>query len=157
MTIYKGHHFAYTNTLDTETFQKPMNLYQYLHFNSDHHPSIFKVIIKGVCIRYARTNTMPETYSATLHNFKKRLHKRQYLTSLIDKITAKVKYSNRQKYLQNKKLKKQTLSPPLYKYLPPPQYRILKQIVLYTQLCTTLHFTTPRFIVLYHPNLQNQL
>ena len=155
MTIYKGHYFDYTNTLDTKTFQKPMNLYQYLHFHSDHQPSIFKAIIKGECIRYARTNTMPETYKATVHNLKKRLRKRQYPTSLIDKITATVKYNNRQKYLQNKKLKKQAPSPPLYKYIPPPQYKLLKQIVLHSY--TQLHFTTPRFIALRHPNLQNQL
>ena len=68
MTIYKGHYFDYTNAFDTKTIQKPMNLYQYLHFHFDHQPSIFKAIIKGECIRYARTNTMPETYKSTVHN-----------------------------------------------------------------------------------------
>ena len=34
LTIYKGTHFAYTNLLDTKTFQKPQNLNQYLLFLS---------------------------------------------------------------------------------------------------------------------------
>ena len=111
MTIYKGHYFNYTNILDTKTFQKQLNLYQYLHFSSDHQPSIFSAMIRGECIRYVRTDTMPDTYSATLHNFKQRLRRRQYPTSLIDKATATVKYSNRRKYLKHKQLQKQTLPP----------------------------------------------
>ena len=149
MTIYKGHLFDYTNTLDTKTYQKRMNLYQYLHFSSDHQPSIFKAMIRGKCIRYVRTNTMQETYSATLHNFKQRLHKRHYPTSLIDKITTTIKYSNRQKYLQCKQPKKQTFSPPLYKYVPPPQYKLPKQIILHDY--THVHYTSPRFIALPTP------
>ena len=36
LTIYKGHLFPFTNILDTKTFQKPQNLYQYLHYSSCH-------------------------------------------------------------------------------------------------------------------------
>ena len=36
LTIYKGPHFPYTNILDAKTYQKEQNLYQYLHFDSQH-------------------------------------------------------------------------------------------------------------------------
>ena len=70
LTIYKGTHFPYTNLLDTKTFQKPQNLYQYLHYSSTHPKNIYKAIIIGECIRYVRTNTTTETYTATVHMFK---------------------------------------------------------------------------------------
>ena len=63
LTIYKGTGFHFTNILDTKTFQKPLNLYQYLHFSSYHPRTIFKAFIKGECIRYVRTNTAQETYA----------------------------------------------------------------------------------------------
>ena len=50
LTIFKGRNFHLTNILDTKTFQKPRNLYQYLHFTSEHPISTFKSIIKGECV-----------------------------------------------------------------------------------------------------------
>ena len=65
LTIYKGTRFHFTNILDTKTFQKPLTLYQYLHFSSHHTPNILRAIIKGECIRYARTNTAHETCASS--------------------------------------------------------------------------------------------
>ena len=155
LTIYKGFSFAITNILDTKTFQKQLNLYQYLHFTSSHPQNIFKAIIKGECIRYVRTNTTYETYATTVHNFKKRLRKRKYPNTLINKMTAIVKYNNRQKYLQRRRPRQHIKTPPLHKGIPPPQYRLLKQLVLHDY--ATLHFSSPRFIALRHPTLQNEL
>lgn len=45
LTIYKGSNFPNTNILDTCTFQKTQNLYQYLHYSSNHPKSLFKAII----------------------------------------------------------------------------------------------------------------
>lgn len=50
--IYKGLDFHMTNKLDLKTYQKPLNLYQYLEFTSNHPQTIFKGIIRGECIRY---------------------------------------------------------------------------------------------------------
>ena len=36
LTIYKGPTFHFTNILDTKTYQKQLNLYQYLHYTSNH-------------------------------------------------------------------------------------------------------------------------
>ena len=155
LTIYKGTHFPYTNLLDTKTFQKPQNLYQYLHFSSAHPKNIYKAIIIGECIRYARTNTTTETYTATVHMFKQRLHKRNYPEKLINKSTNIVQYKRRQQYLQQSRPPQPTCSPPLFKTVPPPQYHLLKKIVL--QDYKKLHFTSPRFISLRHPTIQNSL
>ena len=155
LTIYKGTAFHFTNILDTKTFQKPLNLYQYLHFSSNHPRNILKAIIKGKCIRYARTNTTYETYAATVFSFKQRLLKRNYPKEFINKVTTTVQYSNRQKFLQSRQIQQPRTSTPLYKCLPPPQYRLLKQLVL--QDYNTLHFTSPRFITLRHQTLQNTL
>ena len=155
LTIYKGRHFAITNLLDTKTYQKPLNLYQYLHFTSNHQRNIYKSIIQGETIRYVRTNTTDETYTTTLHKFKQCLHKRGYPDTLICKITTHIKYSNRQRYLQCARPPHSTLSPPVYKCLPPPQFQLLKQITLTT--FKQLHLPTPRFITLRHPTLHNML
>lgn len=65
LTIYKGRHFAITNLLDTRTYQKPLNLYQYLHYTSHHQTNVYKSIIQGETIQYVRTNTTQEHYTAT--------------------------------------------------------------------------------------------
>ena len=61
LTIYKGIMFEYTTIilLDTKTYQKEKNLYQYLHFKSNHPQSVYKGI---KCIRYARTNSTSDNY-----------------------------------------------------------------------------------------------
>ena len=48
-----------------------------------------------------------------------------------------------------------TCYPPLFKSVPPPNYHLLQQLVL--QDYPRLHFTSPRFITLRHPTLQNLL
>ncbi len=67
--------FPATNLLDTKTFQKTQNLYQYLHFNSCHPMSTFKGLIIGEC-RYVRINSSKDNYLATLEQFKQRLYNR---------------------------------------------------------------------------------
>ena len=57
LTIYKGPNFSYTHTLDTKMYQKEQNLYQYLHYMSNHTHKTHKAIITGECTRYLRTNT----------------------------------------------------------------------------------------------------
>ena len=154
LTIFKGPQFAFTNLLDTKTFQKPLNLYQYLHFSSAHPKNVFKSIIRGECIRYIRTNTTYETYKATVLLFTQRLHKRNYPKMFVDKIVHTVNYKDRQKYLKEKPHKPTCLLP-LFKCFPPPQYKLLKQIVLKNY--SELHFVSPRFIALRHQTLSNSL
>ena len=99
LTIYKGFNFHITNTLQIKTFQKPLNLYQYLHYSSAHQDQVYISIIRGECIRYIRTNSTKETYCAMLFLFKQRLLKRGYPSIFIDKVLHAVNYKNRQRYL----------------------------------------------------------
>ena len=155
LTIYKGQSFQFTNILDTKTFQKQLNLYQYLHFTSNHPKKVFKALIKGECIRYIRTNSTPESYTATVYTLQKRLMKRNYPKAFINKVTASVQYKDRQKYLKQTKPQLFLPKPPVYKCIAPPQFHQLKQLVI--QEYSTIHFLSPRFIPLRSPTLQNKL
>ena len=85
MTIYKGPLFHKTRKLDTKTFQKQQNLYQYLHYTSNHPKHIFKSIIIGECTRLVRTNTTIQEYRTMTQLLSIRLKKRDYPQTLIDK------------------------------------------------------------------------
>ena len=138
LTIYKGPHFQNTQKLDTKTFQKPQNLYQYLHFESCHQKSIHKAIIIGECMRYARTNTSVDNYARTVQNFQTRLQSRNYPPQFVNKATALVSYSDRKTYLNKSNPEKnRTQPPPLFKCIPPSQFDQLKQIILehYPSVC----------------------
>ena len=87
--------------------------------------------------------------------FKERLLKRGYPSIFIDKVLHTVNYKNRQRYLLRHQKHQPTCIPPLLKCIPPPQYKLLKQIVL--QNYAQLHFISPRFIALRHPALQSLL
>ena len=73
LSIYKSPLFPFTNSLDTKTYQKSNNLYQYLHFTSNHDKKVFKAIITGELIRYIRTNTLEENYVSMTRLLRARL------------------------------------------------------------------------------------
>ena len=156
ITIYKGPLFPFSNILDVKTFQKQLNLFQYLHFSSNHPKNVFKAIIKGECIRYIKTNSTKESYKATVFNFKKRLLQRGYPAILVEKTVRTVNYRDRQNYLTSSRRGKPTkATPPLYKLVPPPHFNYLKQLVI--QDFSKLKLMSPRFIHLRQPTLRNRL
>ena len=130
LTIYKGPLFSYTNTLDTKTFQKPNNLYQYLHYTSYHPKTVYKSIITGELVRYVKTNTVEVNYEMMKNLFKNRLLARGYPLKLVEKTSATVLYKNRVQLLTKSQSPPPKYYPPLYKCPPPPQYKHLKHIVL---------------------------
>ena len=87
--------------------------------------------------------------------FKRRLLNRGNPGTLIDKVIQTVSYTDRPKYLQPHRKHQPTCLPPLFKCIPPPQYKLLKQIIL--QNYAQLKFISPRFIALRPSTLQNQL
>ena len=112
---------------------------------------MFKALIKGECIRYIKTNSIVDTYAATIFSLKTRLQRGDYPTALVEKFTKIAKYRDRQKYLTySKSSKPPRPQPPLYKLAPTPNLNSLKQLVLqdYSKL---------RFIPLRHPTLHNKL
>ena len=85
-----GYDFQTKLFLDTRTHQKPQNLYQYLHFSSNHPRQTFKALITGELIRYVCTNTTLNGYSTMCELFKGRLLKRRYPKLLVDKTVKTV-------------------------------------------------------------------
>ncbi len=156
LTIYKGITFEYTTILDVKTYQKEKNLYQYLHYKSNHPPSVYKGIIKGECVRYARTNSTPENYHAMTQLLRQRLLQRQYPPRAVDKIILEIKYEDRQKYLRPKPPQSQPRRP-IFKCLPPPQYTMLKAVVLQHYSRIQKYAPKPRFIALGHNTLHKEL
>ena len=159
LTIYKGPDHHRNHKLDIKTYQKPQNLYQYLDFSSAHPKSVFKSLVLGECIRFARTNTRHETFVATTRIFQKRLQERRYPKKFIGKILSRVKFSNRQKYLTKSTLQEQQkqVPLPLFKCHLPPKFDRLKQVVLRNFNQISHLVPPPRFITLAYPNLQKSL
>ena len=157
LTIYKGDTFPYTNVLDTKTIQKPQNLYQYLHYSSNHSRSLYKAIVTGELTRYVRTNTKKEQYIAMAELLTCRLKARGYPKPLIQQIKAQISFTNRTKYLQSQTTPPPKLYPPLYKCLPPPQYEVLKRIILSNYSLLEKKVPVPRFISLSHRTIRKEL
>ena len=157
LTIYKSPLFALTNTLDTKAFQKPHNLYQYLHYTSCHQRAVYKSIISGELIRYVRTNTTEVNYEVIKNLFKKRLLARGYPTQLVNKISSKISYKRRAQFLTMSQAPQLTYYPPLHKCLPPPQYTLLKSIILENFHLLQNVLPTPRFIPLKYTTLKGKL
>ena len=90
-----------------------------------------------------------------IYMFKQRLLKRGYPETLVNRVIHTVNYSDRQKYIQKHQKHQPTCSPPLLKCIPPPQYQLLKKIILkdYAQL----KFISPQFIALRPHTLQSIL
>jgi hypothetical protein len=122
LTIYKPSNFEQTNLLYTRTFQKPINIFQYLHFTSAHPKSIFKGIIIGETIRYVRTNTTLNDFNVAINLFKTRLQKRGYPLQYINKHIKKINFNNRIHYITASEITpKYKPNRPILKYIQTPR------------------------------------
>ena len=159
LTIYKGHNFSVTKLLDTKTFQKPNSLYQYLYFDSFHPKTTFKAIIIGECIRYARSNTEETNYIAQTSLLRDRLLKRNYPLRFINNNINKVNYHNRNLFINRVKKPSLILARPIFKCLPPPNYKHLQQVILtnYNFHNISHRIQQPLFVTLRHKTLTNSL
>ena len=157
LTIYKGHNFTSTNTLDVKTFQKPNSLYQYLHYDSFHPKTTFKGTIIGECIRYARTNTEEANYNAQVALLKTRLLNRNYPLYFINKNIARVNYHHRTLFIRKKLKPTLILTRPIFKCLPPPNFKHLKYIILSNYQKISHLVRQPLFVSYRHKTLGNSL
>ena len=153
LTIYKSDRKL---TLEVKTYQKPHNLYQYLDFTSTHPRTVYKGIITGECIRYLRTNTEEQNYLILTQTFKSRLIKRHYHPKFIDDCVTKIKFTQRHRYLQASQPKPITTKP-IFKCLPPPQFRKLQTIILHNYDKVQHLIDKPLFINLGHKTLRQEL
>ena len=159
ITIYKGPDFRVTNKLDIKTFQKAQNLYQYLEFTSAHPKNIYSSIILRECNRHLRNNSRPETFEASIKTFQKRLQERKYPRKCICKLSATIKFNNRQQYLKRINPHNQCMTPipPLFKCYPPHQFNQLKTVILQNYNTIGHGVPQPRFVTLAFPSLKKLL
>ena len=91
-----------SNVLQFSTFQKPLNKYLYIPFESFHPSSNNKAFIKGELMRYARNSSSFKSFSETRDRFWKRLRLRGYPFAFLLPLFRKIRYSDRKKWLLQK-------------------------------------------------------
>ena len=101
ITIYKGQRFLDQGFLDLKVYQKPINLYLYIAFNSDIPEHIKKAFIKTELIRYCRICSDELSFEEVKSFFFARLRDRGYPIPFLTNEFKKVQYSDRYHYLHN--------------------------------------------------------
>ena len=91
-----------SNVLQFSTFQKPLNKYLYIPFESFHPSSNNKAFIKGELMRYARNSSSFKSFSETRDRFWKRLRLRGYPFAFLLPLFLEIRYSDRKKWLLQK-------------------------------------------------------
>ena len=90
-------------SFDTKLFQKPQNLYQYQHWESEHPRSIYKGILIGELHRIIKACSKRKHFILKLHQLKQRLIKRQWPISTINAwIHLGPSYKDRNRLLSSK-------------------------------------------------------
>ncbi len=113
----------------------------------------------GESIQYARTNSTKTNYLTQLQLFKTRLIKRGYPSNFIEKYTSKIRYENRNSYIQKQitTITSPIKHRPLLKCPLPPRYKLLQEIVL-SKFETIQHLTNkPIFIYTNHNTVKRYL
>ena len=91
------------NKLQYSTFQKPLNKYLYIPYESFHSASNKEAFIKGELMRYARNSSTFRSFSETRQLFWKRLRLRGYPARFLLPVFREINYSNRSKWLSKPK------------------------------------------------------
>ena len=116
--IYKGARFEKESILDTHTYFKPPETFQYTHFKSCHPPGVKKGFVKGEGLRLLRTNSSEETFVENIRIFKLRLRARGYPNNLIDKTLSEVKFFDKKKALKDNTRVQKEILPFVTQYNP---------------------------------------
>ena len=86
-------------TLQYSTFQKLLNKYLYIPYESFHLASNKKAFIKGELVRYARNSSTFYSFNEMRLHFWKRLRLRGYPAKFLLPTFREINYSNRRKWL----------------------------------------------------------
>ena len=89
------------NQLRFRAFQKPLNKYLYIPFDSNHPVSVKRAFIKGELIRYVRNCSFKEDYDNLKSKFRVRLEVRGYPHWFFDQSGKDVHFRDRNKWLQS--------------------------------------------------------
>ena len=100
--IFKGNRFAESGYLDTRTYTKPCETFQYLSRESAHPESCFKGFIKGETLRHLRLCNNRSDFNTKVALFKENLRKRFYSGDFIDSATTAINFDNRASLLTPK-------------------------------------------------------
>lgn len=85
-------------TLQYSTYQKPLNKYLYIPYESFHPASNKKAFIKGELMRYARNSSTFCSFNETRLLFWRRLRLRGYPAKFLLPVFREINYSNRKKW-----------------------------------------------------------
>ena len=99
LLIYKDPN---SSKLQFSTFQKPLNKYLYIPFESFHPSSNKRAFIKGELMRYARNSSTVEAFIETRSLFWTRLRLRGYTWRFLLPLFREIKYSSRNKWLKKR-------------------------------------------------------
>jgi hypothetical protein len=99
ITIYKGKNFEKDGTLDTKTFFKPTETFQYINVTSAHPDFCLRGFVKGEILRHKRNcNNVPD-FTTTVLKFYKHLRQRGYSKELfldqLEEVLKKNKAKNK--------------------------------------------------------------
>ena len=109
--VFKGPRLSTLRILDSQTYFKPTEIFQYTHFSSCQ-PFITKNrFIKGEALRLLRTNSVKEIFFKYKRDFEQSLCNRGYPTALVHKILTEVQFSDRTEALRNKTKKAKEILP----------------------------------------------
>jgi hypothetical protein len=102
LVISKGKRFALDGRLDIQLFQKHLNLFLYLPFNSNHSYKSKLGFVTTELVRYVCNNSCRLNYLCVRKQFLLRLRARRMPFSLLLKCFAKVSDDHRNHYLYDK-------------------------------------------------------
>ena len=100
-----------SNVLQFSTFQKPLNKYLYIPFESFHPSSNERAFIKGELIRYARNSSSFKSFSETRDKFWRRLCFRGFPFKFLLPLFREIRYADRKRWLCSKPKSKRRSRP----------------------------------------------
>ena len=94
---------SFPTKLSVRPYQKPLNRYLYIPFNSYHPNHAKKSFIKAELIRYVRLSSCLSDFLEIRNKFFNRLQNRGYPRRFLSEVFSEVHYNSRRKYLSRTK------------------------------------------------------
>jgi hypothetical protein len=99
LLLYKGKRFKTKGIIDLKTYEKELNKYLYIPYDSEHPMNLKKGFIKAETIRQARNCSDINVFNDQLRKFRRRLMERGYSYKLISKMFNTVNYNDRTNFI----------------------------------------------------------
>lgn len=145
LTIFKNNHL-----IAFRTFQKPLNIYQYLPPTTFHSPACIAGFIKGELIRFIRTNTLLVDRQYFSFRFRERLLARGYSKRYLEKIFNSVSIFLRP--LVKRVRADQSLTPLIIPWFPNDITRKLQKFIHLLNLKFSIFSSDFKFVLAFSRN-----